>query len=216
MTARAAGLLLHPTSLPGRFGVGDLGPGAREFLEWAGRAGARLWQVLPLHPAGPGESPYGSLSAFAGNPLLISPELLAEEGLLTADEIASAPAFPAERFDAAGVRRWKGNLWRSAWSRFRGAPAASREAFEAFRAAPEQSPWLADWALFAALSQRHRDAGWVHWPWPLARREPEALREAARELADDVAYQQWLQFLFRRQWDGIRGHRPGAGPRGGR
>ncbi len=205
MTGRAAGLLLHPTSLPGRFGIGELGPEAERFLEWAGRAGARLWQVLPLHPAGPGESPYGTLSAFAGNPLLISAERLVEEGLLPGSEIAAAPEFPEVRFDPAAVRRWKERVLRLAWRRFgEQGPSLRREEFEAFRNAPDQSAWLSDWALFAALSARYADAGWVHWPAPLAHRDAGALREAQKELSEEIAYHEWLQFLFRRQWDAVR------------
>ncbi|MGH9366806.1 MAG: 4-alpha-glucanotransferase [Thermoanaerobaculia bacterium] len=205
MTGRAAGLLLHPTSLPGRFGVGGLGSEAERFLEWAERAGASLWQVLPLHPTGPGESPYGGLSAFAGDPLLICPERLVEERLLPASAIASAPAFPEGRLDAPEVRRWKAGVLRLCWQRQRdGAAPLLREEFEGFRSSPEESEWLPDWALFAALSRRFQDAGWVRWPGPLARREPEALREAARELSEEIAYQEWLQFLFRRQWDAVR------------
>jgi 4-alpha-glucanotransferase len=205
VTGRAAGLLLHSTSLPGRFGVGDLGPEADRFLEWARAAGATVWQVLPLNPPGPGESPYAGLSAFAGNPLLISPERLAEEGLLPSAALASAPAFPEERFEVPGVRRWKDAVLRQSWERFRkGAPPPLREAFEAFHRAPEESAWLHDWTLFAALSERFRHTGWIHWPGGLARREPAALEEARRQLAGEIAYQAYLQFLFRRQWNRLR------------
>src|SRR5438876_7520990 len=97
--ARSAGLILHPTSLPGRFGIGDLGPEAEKFLDWAASAGQGLWQILPLHPTGPGDSPYGASSAFAGNPLLLSPERLHEEGLLSTADLAGAPVFPRGRVD---------------------------------------------------------------------------------------------------------------------
>jgi 4-alpha-glucanotransferase len=205
VTARAAGLLLHPTSLPSRFGIGDFGPEAGRFVDWAADAGARLWQVLPLHPPGPGESPYGSASAFAGNPFLISLERLAEDGLLTTGEISGAAPAAGERRGAAAVRAARGRLLRAAWERFeREAPARRREELEAFRASPSEASWLSDWALFAALSGRQADAGWVHWPAALARREPDSLRDARLELADEIRFQEWLQFLFRRQWDTVR------------
>ncbi len=205
MTGRAAGLLLHATSLPGRFGVGDLGPEADRFLEWAQNAGATLWQVLPVGPTGPGESPYGGLSAFAGNPLLISPERLAEEGLVLPEDLAGAPVFSDERFEAPAVRRWKEALLRQSWKRFqRGAPPVLRGALEAFRASADQARWLPDWALFAALSRRFGDAGWIHWPAALAHREAAALEEARRDLAGEIAYEEYLQFLFERQWERLR------------
>jgi 4-alpha-glucanotransferase len=212
VTARAAGLLLHPTSLPSRFGIGDFGPEAGRFVDWAAEAGARLWQVLPLHPPGPGESPYGSTSAFAGNPFLISPERLAEEGLLTAAEISEAAAASGGYLDAAAVRASKGRLLRAAWARFeRETPAGRRDEFETFRASPSEASWLPDWALFAALSGRQADAAWVHWPAALARREPDALREATRELAGEIRFQEWLQFLFRRHWNAVREGARGRG-----
>ncbi|HTO86699.1 MAG TPA: 4-alpha-glucanotransferase [Thermoanaerobaculia bacterium] len=205
MSARAAGLLLHPTSLPGPFGVGDLGPEASRFIEWAQAAGATLWQVLPLNPPGPGESPYGGLSAFAGNPLLVSPEALAQEGLLPADALRSAPTFPEGRLDAGAARRWKEAVLRQSWERFRREkPATLVEAFEAFRSGGEQSAWLPDWALFAALARRFEDAGWIHWPPEISRRESAALEEAGRELSDEIDYHAFLQFLFHRQWDRLR------------
>lgn len=205
MSARAGGLLLHPTSLPGPFGVGDLGPEASRFLEWAQAAGATLWQVLPLNPPGPGESPYGGLSAFAGNPLLISPDALAQEELLPAEALRSAPTFPEGRLDAGAARRWKEAVLRQSWVRFRREkPAALVEAFEAFRSGGEQSTWLPDWALFAALARRFEDAGWIHWPREISRRESAALEEAGRELSDEIDYHAFLQFLFHRQWDRLR------------
>ena len=179
MTDRAAGLLLHPTSLPGRFGIGDLGPSADRFLEWAEAAGQKIWQVLPLGPTG-GPSPYGALSSFAGNPLLISPERLVDEGLLPADTLADAPEFPSDRVPWEDVRGWKDRVFRCAWNR--GASSASLTAeIEAFRDAPEQRPWLADWARFAARRVRGAEAG-------------------AGELSAEAEYQAFLQLVFFRQW----------------
>src|SRR5215468_10916767 len=118
MTTRAMGLLLHPTSLPGRFGIGDFGPAAERFLIWAEKAGARIWQVLPLGPSGHHGSPYGGVSSFAGNPLLISPERLAEDGLLPPSALQEVPAFPAGRVAFDGVDVWKSGLLRKAWRHF--------------------------------------------------------------------------------------------------
>ena len=184
MTERAAGILLHPTSLPGRFGIGDIGPMAERFLDWLASAGQSIWQVLPLGPTGGGASPYGSLSAFAGNPLLISPERLVEEGLAPASALDDVPEFSADRVEWDRVREWKERLLRSAWD---GASVSgsAREELETFRRAPEQENWLADWSLFAARRATGRTGN----------------RE---ELAEEVEYQEFLQATFFRQWDRLR------------
>ena len=183
MTDRAAGLLLHPTSLPGRFGIGDLGPSADRFLDWAEAAGQKIWQVLPLGPTG-GPSPYGALSSFAGNPLLISPERLVEEGLLSAAALADAPDFPRDRVAWGDVRAWKDRVLRCAWS---GASSSAPLAAEirAFRKSREQRPWLDDWSRFAARRVLGDAAG-------------------AREVAAEKGYQDFLQFVFFRQWARLR------------
>lgn len=181
---RAAGILLHPTSLPGRFGIGDLGPMAERFVEWLASAGQTIWQVLPLGPTGRGGSPYGTLSAFAGNPLLISPEKLVDDGFVPGSALADAPDFPAGRVDWEGARAWKDRFFRATWERASGS-ARVREDLQAFRSAPEQQNWLADWARFAA---RH-DAG------------PGASPE---KIAEEAEYQEFLQLTFFRQWDRLR------------
>jgi 4-alpha-glucanotransferase len=198
---RAAGILLHPTSLPGRFGIGDFGHDAERFLEWAQAAGQRLWQVLPLHPA-PHGSPYGASSAFAGNPLLISPERLREEGFLSATAMEGAPTHSPERVDFAEARRWKERILRASWDESRGAPRVLDE-LASFRNAPEQAAWLADWALFAALKER-RPEGWASWPEELRWRHPEALAAARRELENEIAFQEYAQLLFFRQWARVK------------
>ncbi len=202
---RSAGVLLHASSLPGRFGIGDLGPQADRFLQWAEEAGQRIWQVLPLGPTGPGDSPYGALSAFAGNPLLISPEQLVKEGFLSETALAEAPSFPMEKVNFETVRGWKEKLFRNCWSRFgRGRDPTEREAFEVFCASAEELPWLADWALFSAIKRKHRGAAWTSWPDGLARREPSELAAARRDLAEEIAYRKFLQFLFFRQWGRVK------------
>lgn len=200
---RRAGVLLHPTSLPGHFAAGDLGPAADAFVARLAEAGIAVWQVLPLGPTGLGDSPYGALSAFAGNPVLISPELLVEDGLLDPGELG-APAPPADHADFAVARRTKAALLRIAFERFeaRRAPALTEES-EAWAAAPERR-WLDDWALFAALRSVHDGACWQDWPEGLRRRAPEELERARRELAPHLRFHAFLQFLFDRQWLRLR------------
>ena len=198
---RRAGILLHPTSLPGEFGIGDFGPEAEGFLDWAQSAGQRVWQVLPLHPA-PHASPYGASSAFAGNPLLISPIRLREEGLLSAAALAAAPSFPRDRVDYEAVGDWKDRILRVSWKQSRSVPELLEE-LDAFRRAPGQAPWLSDWTLYAAIS-RERSGDWTSWPEELRRRRPEALAAARGDVEPEIAYQEYLQWLFFRQWDRIR------------
>ncbi len=208
---RSAGILLHPTSLPSRFGIGDLGPGAFAFLDWLRAAGLSLWQVLPVGPTGLGNSPYTSLSAFAGNPLLISPELLVEDGLLPVSALAGAPAFPTAHVDFGAVVSWKtGLLNRAAASVLD--PAAGqnpalrrmRARFEAFRADRAQAPWLEDWGLFSALKSRAGGREWTAWDPALRRRDPAALSEARGALAADIDRHALVQCLFARQWERLR------------
>ena len=202
MAARSAGVLLHVTSLPGRFAIGDLGPAASRFLEWAESAGQSLWQVLPLHPTGEDVSPYGARSAFAGNPLLVSPERVIEDGLCAPKDLDDAPpSASGDAVDFAGARDWKEKFLRRAWARFP-ADGRLRDDLDVFRES-SGAKWLSDWALFAALKAT-RGGRWTSWPKGLAEREPGALAEAAAELADEIAYQEFLQFLFFRQWTNLR------------
>ena len=205
MSERTAGVLLHPTSLPGRFGVGDLGPEAERFLGWARDAGQSWWQVLPLGPPERGNSPYTALSAFAGNPLLISPELLIGDGLVDAGDVDPAPAFPPGAVDFEVVVPWKERLLRRSWERFgERATAALRDELAAFVEAPAQRGWLDDWTLFAALRSRHRRLGWWDWPPSLAHRDAAALADAREAEAPEIELQRYLQFLFHRQWSRLR------------
>ncbi len=204
MTTRRAGILLHPTSLPGRFGVGDLGPAARRFADFLAAAGQSLWQVLPLVPTGYGDSPYQGLGAFAGNPLLVSPEDLVADGLLDEADLAAAPVFPEGAVDYGPVIAWKTALLRRAADRFEArASPALRQAFDEFR---HGAPWLDDFALFVALKDRHAGLPWTRWPAPFADREPRALARALRELAPDLHAAAFAQFAFDRQWHALRAH----------
>jgi 4-alpha-glucanotransferase len=201
---REAGILLHPTSLPSRFGIGDLGPGTDAFLDWAATAGLRIWQVLPLGPAGAHDSPYAGLSAFAGNPLLISPEWLLEEGLLPASALDEAPAFLEDRVDFAAVHAFKERVLRASFAHARAVGASVTDAAARFAASPAHASWLADWALFAALRGAHGDAGWTEWPAALVSREEGALEAARKEHADEIAFHVYAQFLFFRQWERVK------------
>jgi 4-alpha-glucanotransferase len=203
---RLAGVLLHPTSLPGSHGIGDLGHEAVRFLDWLHSAGFGLWQVLPLGPTGFGDSPYQCFSAFAGNPYLISPDLLVEQGLLTPAE-ARTPRLPADRVDYGPVIEHKMTLLRRAFERFRGGDfAAMRRRLTAFRRRETVAAWLDDYALFAALKKAHGGAVWNTWDKPLRKAQPRALEAARRQHADEIDFQVFIQFLFFDQWHALRAH----------
>jgi 4-alpha-glucanotransferase len=200
---RTAGILLHPTSLPGPHGIGDLGPEAHRFVDFLASARQGLWQVLPLGPTGYGDSPYQCFSVFAGNPLLVSLEKLVEDGYLSSSDLGTAPAFPAGEVDFEAVRRFRVPLLAQAFERFsaRASPAASR-AFRSFCRA--QRAWLEDYALFAALKDEHGGRPWHQWDRALSGRRPAALRDARRRLARQVEREKLVQFLFFSQWAALR------------
>jgi 4-alpha-glucanotransferase len=202
MAVRSAGLLLHITSLPGPFPIGDFGPRAGRFLEWSESAGQSLWQILPLHPTGGHDSPYGATSAFAGNPLLISPERVVEDGLCAPKDLEEAPPSRDGIVHFSIAREWKGKFLRRAWERFP-PDGRLRNDWETFRHSEEVQSWLPDWALFAALKSSH-PGSWISWPAGLARRDAAAIGEVRVELAEEIAFQEFLQFLFFRQWGRVR------------
>ncbi|MEM6328507.1 MAG: 4-alpha-glucanotransferase [Bacteroidota bacterium] len=205
MIRRTSGLLLHVTSLPSRFGVGDLGPGATAFLDYMARAGQSLWQILPLCPVGYGNSPYASPSTFAADEFLVSPERLVDDGLLTKADLANAPAFPVERVDFEAARAYKTALLDRAFARFRDAsPASLTEAYGAFREAHDA--WLDGFALFMALKAEHGGAQWIDWDPAFARRDEEALRAWADDHADEMDRVRFGQFMFWRQWAALRAY----------
>ncbi|HEX9067748.1 MAG TPA: 4-alpha-glucanotransferase [Ktedonobacterales bacterium] len=200
---RVSGILLHPTSLPGPYGIGDLGPEAIRFLGQLAAARQRVWQMLPLGPTGYGNSPYSALSAFAGNTLLISPDLLLADGLLPRDALTHAPAASTMRVDFPSVTRWKGEMLRQAYARFAaGAAGHLRAELDAFRQA--HAGWLDDYCLYTALKEEHHGAGWTAWPRPLALREPDALAAARQRLATGIEAERFAQMLFFRQWHALR------------
>ncbi len=199
---RTSGILLHPTSLPSRGGIGDFGPAAYEFVDFLAAARQGLWQVLPIGPVGFGNSPYSSTSAFAGNPLLISLERLADYDWIDHGELAGL-------LDAAGavnydeVRCLKMPLLATAARKFlRFAPHGQRARFDRF--CKENAWWLEDFVLFDALRELHAKDNWNQWPRELARREPEALAGARNELAEPLAIGRAIQFAFWEQWHALR------------
>ncbi len=198
---RGAGILAHPTSFPGPYGIGDMGPNAKRFFDFLAAAGQRFWQTLPLGPTGYGNSPYAALSALAGNPMLISPDRLAEDHLAPREAFAQAPDFPSERVDFGAVVAWKQTLLREAQAHC-DASHPLRPDYIRFR--EENSAWLDDFALFMALKEAHQQHAWVEWPSQYAQREPAALAEARRTLAQQIETHAFAQFLFFRQWDALR------------
>jgi 4-alpha-glucanotransferase len=198
---RSSGVLLHPTSLPGPDGIGDLGQGAFDFLDWLARAHQTRWQILPLTPPGYGDSPYQSYSAFAGNPLLISLRRLRDDGLLNDADLAHS-GLPDERVDFGAVSDWKLARLRLAAERFgAGQAPVLRDDYERFRA--EQAGWLDDYTLFMALKAEQHGADWVAWPEPERLREPSALAAARERLAGEIDILAFIQFSFDRQWGAV-------------
>ncbi len=200
---RASGILLHPTSLPSAFGIGDLGAAAYQFADFLARTKQYMWQVLPLGPTGYGDSPYQCFSAFAGNPLLISPEKLAEDGLLSDANWANMPPLSAEEVDYGAVIEFKHRLFRRSFEIFKNKGAAKHHiGFDDFRAANES--WLNDFALFMALKDAHGGQQWTAWEPELATRQPDALAAQAAELADEIEYHKYLQYQFFKQWGALK------------
>ena len=211
MTDRVAGILLHPTSLPGPWGVGDLGPVVESFLDWAAAAGFGLWQVLPLNPSAAGSSPYTCLSAFALDPNLISPERLVADGLLEEGDLPAGIDNPGKCDFAAG-RSLKDGLLRRAWERHRTTPNdALVEEIQAFVEHPSQRRWLADWCLFAALKEHHEGAPWCSWDAALRDRREEALAAARQDLASEIERHRFLQYLAFKHWRTVRDIAKGRG-----
>nr|WP_279303825.1 4-alpha-glucanotransferase [Salinibacter ruber] len=202
---RTSGLLLPVSALPSRYGIGDLGPAAFQFADLLTRTNQRLWQVLPVGPIGPGASPYSSPSTFAGNPLLISPEPLVEDGLLTEDDLAPLTELPADHVDYARLVPRKRKVLRTAFRRFRAdvsTPEATR--VQQFRAS--QSAWLDDYALYAALKDAHGGSAWTEWSSALVRRDPEALKRARDEHETAIERHVYWQYLFHRQWTALQAY----------
>ena len=202
---RCSGILLHFTSLPGRFGIGDLGPCAYEFADFLAAAGQKLWQVLPLNPTGYGDSPYQCFSAFAGNPMLLSLERLRDQGLLQAADLAQAPSFPEEFVDYGPVIEFTmATLRRAAQAFFADGSHTDRAVFDRFCASA--SSWLDDYALFMACKEAHRGTMWTLWEPGIRQRDAQAIKEWSRKLAAEINAFKFWQFEFFRQWEHLKAY----------
>jgi len=194
---RSSGVLLHPSSLPGAFGIGDVGPAAHAFVDVLAEAGQRWWQMLPLGPTGAGNSPYQSHSSFAGNPLLISPEAMVEHGWLNEADLPDAEPETHE-VDYLRVIELKNGLIGKAFSRF----STEDRGFKAFVA--EQDHWLHDFALFMAIKEMRQGLPWFAWEPELVSRKPEALRAFSESAAEAIQFHQFVQYVFYAQWADLR------------
>jgi 4-alpha-glucanotransferase len=200
---RSSGILLHPTSLPGPYGIGDLGPQCFRFIDWLASTGCKLWQVLPLGPTGYGDSPYQCFSAFAGNPYLLSPDELLADGLLTESDLEEMKDLPASRVDFGLLIPKKLDLLQKAFSRF-SEQEHLRESFDYFCA--ENASWLDDFALFMALKEAHGGGAWNGWPEALRSRRKAAITKARKDLAESIQRYSFYQFLFYRQWNRVHAY----------
>lgn len=202
---RRSGIILHPTSLPGPYGIGTLGQEAFHWLDFLESAGQRLWQVMPLGPTGYGDSPYQCFSAFAGNPYLINLEKLVEAGLLSADDSVEDPGFPATHVDFGPVIAWKLERLAKAYDSF--ASAATTEQTKRFKAfCKAQAYWLDDYALFMAVKEAHGGAAWNTWDEAIRVREEKALKSWTKKLKTELERQKVWQWLFSEQWAAVRAY----------
>lgn len=202
---RLAGILLHPTSLPSPYGIGDLGEEARLFIDFLKDAGARLWQILPLTHTGYGDSPYQSFSAFAGQPLLISPEHLVKLNLLAESDLTDCPETDPEHIDYGAIIPWKERVLKTAHTNFRQKKELNTELSQAFDTfCEDERLWLPDYALFMACKKENDGASWLDWKDEYRQPTPEFKEELFRTLEEDVEYYQFLQFLFFREWKELK------------
>lgn len=209
---RSSGILLHPTSLPGRYGIGDLGDYAFRFVDYLVEHGQTIWQVLPLGPTSYGDSPYQCLSAFAGNPNLISLDKLVDEGWLTAQDLTGVPAFPKDHVDYGPVIEYHTRLLDVAAARFKSSGSANqRTAYDKW--CQQNSHWLEDWVLFIALKDSQGGRPWVEWPAGEALRDPAALDAARARLADRLDAHRFRQWVFHAQWHALKAYANGRGVR---
>jgi len=201
---RSSGILLHPTSLPGPYGIGELGPEAHRFADLLHDAGQKIWQVLPLGPTGYGDSPYQCFSAFAGNPLLLSLDRLVERGYLETSDLEERPLFSDDHVDFNRVIEWKTPLLRKAYQGFAETDFPNSD-YDFFNT--RHGEWLHDFALFMALKQKHQSAAWTSWEPKYALRDETALQQVQRwDLREEIAYQKFIQFEFERQWLELKAH----------
>ncbi|MDQ3636239.1 MAG: 4-alpha-glucanotransferase [Acidobacteriota bacterium] len=207
---RASGILLHLTSLPNEYGIGDFGEAAYQFVDFLERSRQTYWQILPLNPTGYGDSPYSSYSAFAGNTNLISPGSLVEDKLLSIDEINEKPDFPSDRVDFGKVIEWKNNLLKKAYEKFcRTENIDLRGSFEIFT--EQTAGWLDDYTLFRAIKDSQWGKFWLEWDEPLRLRKENALLQAREDLFEEIQAQKFYQFIFFKQWTRLKNYANGKG-----
>ena len=200
---RSCGILLHPTSLPGKFGIGDIGPEAYKFIDFLAASGQKLWQILPLNYPGYGNSPYNPISAFAGNPYLISPEKLVEHGYLNPEDIEGHPGFDDQKVVFYKVIEYKDSLFKKAFLNFQDrAPHKSLSDFDTF--CYENTSWLEDFSLFAAIREQNEFRSWNTWEKDVRMRKEKALILCRNTLAGKIRYYKFVQYLFSTQWQELR------------
>ena len=200
---RQCGVLLHPTSLPSPFGIGDLGPEAYKFVDFLAAAGQKVWQILPLNPVGPGNSPYASSSAFAGNPLLISLELLAEKGFLTETDLKDASIINDGKADYAWAQMMKPSLIFKAYiNAITMSDSTARDEYRAW--AKKNSYWLRDYALFKVLKDWHNGKCWNQWDPEFVRRDEVALAAMEEQLTFEIGEIHFEQYVFYQQWQDLK------------
>jgi 4-alpha-glucanotransferase len=209
---RASGIILHPTSLPGRFGIGDLGSAAYRFIDFLKEAGQTYWQVLPLSPTGYGDSPYQGLSAFAGNPMLISPEKQVEAGHLLDSDLADIPSFPNDRVEFGEVIDFKTSLLNRAYRRFR-ENSLPQEMDNFLQFCDQQASWLDDYALYMAVKESYDLQPWHSWDEEVMKRDPSVLKDLQESLSDGIEDQKYLQWQFFEQWLEVKSYANGQGIR---
>ena len=196
---RSSGILMHISSLPGKYGIGDLGTKAYQWVDFMHATGTGLWQVLPLNPTGYGDSPYQGLSAFAGNPLFIDLDNLKELGLLEAADLTDIPEFPLKVVDFQRVKSWKQAILEKAYARFKDQKKSKLvQDFEQFK--QENTYWLEDFSLFMALREEYKLVSWSEWPDAYRLRDPQALLLCEEEHGREIEMHAFLQFLFFNQW----------------
>ena len=200
---RSSGILIHPSSFPNKFGIGDLGPSAFAFLDFLKEVGCRLWQILPLGPTGYGDSPYQSFSAFAGNPYLISPELLLQEGLVHPNDLAEEMHFSQLRVEFGKIIPWKLNLLEKSYINFSNISLLHEE-YDQFCC--ENVLWLDDYALFMTLKEIYGGNPWTDFPDKLRTRESVAILDSRKQLKQNVDRYKFYQFLFFRQWRSLKNY----------
>jgi len=210
--SRASGILLHPTSLPGPDGIGDLGPEAYRWIDFLDRTGTQFWQVLPLGPTGYGDSPYQCFSAFAGNPYLISATLLLDQDLLTESDLSARPVFPLEKVEYGPVIDWKINILKRSFERF---PAIKHgdlhKKFKSFK--ESNKDWLEPFSIFMAIKAEHGNIAWNEWPEAFRKRDEETLESFIKTHDESIEFQNYLQFIFDEQWQKVRSYAHSKGIR---